>query len=174
MVAQDEERPDVARPVRLHVNGAERHVDTAPDELLIDTLRRRLGLTGTKLGCGTGDCGACTVLLDGDAVCSCLVFTRQCGDAVVRTVEGVSADRAGRTVGEALVACGGLQCGICTPGIVVAASALITATDGQVDRAAIKQALAGNICRCTGYTPIVDAVAQAASDWSGEAAEDTP
>lgn len=165
MVEPDRQRPTGSRPTTFVVNGAERQVQTAPDDLLIDTLRSELGLTGTKLGCGSGDCGACTVLMDGEPVCSCLIFTRQCEGSVVGTVEHVSADGPGRVVGEALVACGGLQCGICTPGILVAASALIESTEGQVDRSDIKQALAGNICRCTGYTPITDAVSRAAADW---------
>lgn len=145
----------------LVVNDTVHTVNVAPDELLVDTLRSRLGLTGTKLGCGTGDCGACTVLIDGAPICSCLVFTRQCDGSRVETVEMTATSADGAAVTAAVTAKGGVQCGICTPGIVVSACALLSRSTGIVSRDDVKEALAGNLCRCTGYTPIVDAVCEA-------------
>jgi len=144
----------------LNVNGVSEDVAPAPDELLVETLRERLRLTGTKLGCGTGDCGACTVLLDDEPVCSCILFTAQCVGRQVTTVEHVAATRAGAALAEALGRTGGLQCGICTPGFVVSAAALLT-SGRSVDRTVVKQAVCGNLCRCTGYTTITDAVCSA-------------
>jgi len=157
--------------LELHVNGVPAYVEPAPDELLVDTVRDRLGLKGTKLGCGTGDCGACTVLLDGEPVCSCIVFTRQCVGRRVTTVEQIATTRVGAATAAALGETGGLQCGICTPGIVVSAAALLE-SDGPVDRTRIKDALAGNLCRCTGYTTITDAICRARVQLSGEAGDD--
>jgi carbon-monoxide dehydrogenase small subunit len=151
----------------LHVNGEPARVEHDPDALLIETLRDELGLTGTKLGCGTGDCGACTVLLEGRPVNSCLVYTAECAGAAVATVEGVAATPAGTAVAEAMVKADAVQCGYCTPGIVVTAAALIGAT--MPDDDGIRSALAGNLCRCTGYRPIVAAVRAAARELGGEA-----
>jgi carbon-monoxide dehydrogenase small subunit len=151
----------------LHVNGEPARVEHDPDALLIETLRDELGLTGTKLGCGTGDCGACTVLLEGRPVNSCLVYTAECAGAAVATVEGVAATSAGTAVAEAMVTADAVQCGYCTPGIVVTAAALIGAT--MPDDDGIRSALAGNLCRCTGYRPIVAAVRAAARELGGEA-----
>jgi len=128
--------------------------------LLIETLREQLGLTGTKLGCGTGDCGACTVVVDGEAVCACLLFSAQCQHLDITTVEGLAETSVGRAVGEALRTHGGVQCGICTPGIMASSCALIEAL-GAPDRDQVKRSLAGNICRCTGYNAIVDAICSA-------------
>ena len=146
----------------LKVNGRPHAVVAAADDLLIDTLREDLGLTGTKLGCGTGDCGACTVLVDGDPVCSCLLFTRQCEGLEVTTVEAVAATPVGRVASAAMRVEGGVQCGICTPGVVVSACALLS-RNPLATREDVKDALAGNICRCTGYTSIADAVCAAAA-----------
>jgi len=149
--------------VEFTCNGAERTVDVPPDQLLIDALRDDLGLTGTKLGCGTGDCGACTVLVDDAPVCSCLVFTAQCQGATVETVEGVAETTVGQEIAEAFVEHGAVQCGACIPGIVVSATALLRESEEPVDRDDVEEALAGNICRCTGYFSIIDAV-RAASE----------
>jgi carbon-monoxide dehydrogenase small subunit len=139
-------------------NGAERALSGAPDRLLIDVLRDDLGLTGTKLGCGTGDCGACTVLLDGAPVNSCLVYAAECAGASVETIEGVVETAHGRLLVEQFAEKNAVQCGICTPGLVVTGAALLTSGKGELDRGQIKEALAGNLCRCTGYFPIIAAV----------------
>jgi carbon-monoxide dehydrogenase small subunit len=140
------------------LNGAPARVEHDPDALLIETLRETCGLTGTKLGCGTGDCGACTVLLGGRPMNSCLVYTAECSGAEVATIEGVASTPVGAAIVDALVAADAVQCGFCTPGIVVTAAALL---DGE--ETTVESALAGNLCRCTGYLPIIAAVRAAAS-----------
>ena len=136
---------------------------------LLDVLREDLGLTGTKEGCGEGECGACTVLLDGAVVDSCLVPVCQVDGSAVETVEGLArsggmpGDAAGLdTLQTAFLEAGGAQCGICTPGMLMAARAYIDAGGGP-DEDAIRESIAGNLCRCTGYTKIVEAIAIAAS-----------
>ncbi len=137
--------------VSMTVNGERRSLDGHPMERLLDTLRTRCELTGTKEGCGEGECGACTVLLDGEPVLSCLVPLVQCDGREVMTVEGVAA--AQPEFLDRFVAAGGVQCGACTPGIIVTALALL-ADEPSPDRAAVERALAGNLCRCTGYEGI--------------------
>jgi carbon-monoxide dehydrogenase small subunit len=153
----------------IEVNGEPRQVDADPWKRLLDLLREDLRLTGTKEGCGEGECGACTVLLDGRPVNSCLVAAAQCDRRAVTTVEGLATHRDGQVVlhevQQALVARGGAQCGICTPGIAVCASHVCDQLDagaGDEARARVRELLAGNICRCTGYQLIVDAVIEAA------------
>lgn len=146
-------------------NGRSVDVAAHPDELLADVLRDQLGLTGTKVGCGTGDCGACTVILDGAAVCSCLVMIGRCEDRDVRTIEWVVDTELGRLLVSEFMRANAVQCGICSPGLVVAAASLISDSDGPIDRATVAEALAGNLCRCTGYRPIVDAVVVASRSW---------
>ena len=152
-------------PLSLTVNGAVRTVDASPWKRLLDVLREDLQLTGTKEGCGEGECGACTVLLDGAPVCSCLVIVGQAADRTVTTVEGLADGPVLHAVQRELVVRGGAQCGICTPGIAVCAAAVVDrgAIDGPDARAQVRQLLAGNICRCTGYQLIVDAVCAAAA-----------
>jgi aerobic-type carbon monoxide dehydrogenase small subunit (CoxS/CutS family) len=137
------------------VNGRPVHVDGGPMERLLDVLRESLGLTGTKEGCGEGECGACTVLLDGEPVLSCLVPLFQCTGRTVETVEGVAARSSALL--ERFVAAGGVQCGACTPGFVVTACALL-AENPEPDRGEASRALAGNLCRCTGYEGILRAL----------------
>jgi aerobic carbon-monoxide dehydrogenase small subunit len=146
----------------LVVNGDPISVDAPGMRRLIDVLREDLGLTGTKEGCGEGECGACTVLVDGDAVLSCLVPVCQLDGADVRTVEGL-APAAGQLniLQAAFLEAGGAQCGICTPGMLMAADAFL-ASGREPSDAAIREAIAGNLCRCTGYTKIVDAIRLAA------------
>lgn len=151
-------------PVTFTCNGRETTVIAGPDRLLIDALREDLGLTGTKLGCGTGDCGACTVLIDGEAVTSCLVTAVECAGREVETIEGVARSRTGARVVDAFVEENAVQCGICTPGFVVAATALLREVDGEPSREQIEVGLAGNLCRCTGYFPIIRAVQSAARE----------
>jgi aerobic carbon-monoxide dehydrogenase small subunit len=155
----------------LEVNGEQRTVETSPWKRLLDVLREDLRLTGTKEGCGEGECGACSVILDGEVVNSCLVAIGQCGGRRVTTVEGLARGEILHAVQRALVACGGAQCGICTPGIAVCAAHVVDHgyvrnADEATARAKIRELLAGNICRCTGYQLIVDAVLIAAREVS--------
>ncbi|MGY4709585.1 (2Fe-2S)-binding protein [Mycolicibacterium sp. CBM1] len=148
------------RPVRLSVNGIAVQATVEPRLTLADFLRESCGLTGTHLGCEHGSCGACTVLLDGVAVRSCLVFAVQAEDAEVSTVEGVaSADGELSPVQAALRDCHGLQCGFCTPGFVMSITALLRDNPHPTDEE-IREGLSGNFCRCTGYQGIVNAVRQ--------------
>jgi carbon-monoxide dehydrogenase small subunit len=153
---------------QLTVNGTPREIDAPGMRRLLDVLREDLGLTGTKEGCGEGECGACTVLVDGSPVDSCLVPLCQVDTHDVRTVEGLGL---GLGLGpgvdaldplqSAFLEAGAAQCGICTPGMLMAARAYLDAGGGP-DEAAIREAIAGNLCRCTGYTKIIDAIALAA------------
>lgn len=154
--------------VHFTCNGRPVEVDVEIEDTLVDVLRDRLRLTGTKVGCGTGDCGACTVLLDGDAVCSCLVLAVRCEGREVTTVEGVVATELGRTVVDRFADHQAVQCGICSPGLIVAAASLIDATGGRLNRESVEAGLAGNLCRCTGYQPIVAAVLEAAESHASE------
>lgn len=142
--------------VPFSVNGQAVEVDGHPMERLLDVLRERLGLTGTKEGCGEGECGACTVRLDGVPVLSCLVPLFQCEGRQVETVEGVATGPA-REFLERFVATGGVQCGACTPGIVVTAWSLLESNPAP-GREEVREALAGNLCRCTGYEGILRAL----------------
>ena len=157
--------------IALEVNGAAHAVDASPWKRLLDVLREDMRLTGTKEGCGEGECGACTVMLDGEAVNSCLVAAGQCHGRKVTTVEGLANGDVLHAVQKALVKCGGAQCGICTPGIAVCAAhlvdrGLVQGKDDASARAQVRELLAGNICRCTGYQLIVDAVIEAAREVS--------
>ena len=161
----------------LEVNGEPRTVEASPWKRLLDVLREDLRLTGTKEGCGEGECGACTVLLDGEVANSCLVAVGQCDGRRVTTVEGLARGGVLHAVQRQLLACGGAQCGICTPGIAVCAAYLVDrglvrdlvsgAGDASAEaaaRAQVRELLAGNICRCTGYQLIVEAVIAAAHE----------
>lgn len=150
--------------IRCTINGTAREFCVSPLRRVLDVLREDAQLTGTKEGCGEGECGACAVLLNGELVNSCLVPAGQLDGAAVVTVEGIAeqplADgRTARVVQSAMAACGGAQCGICTPGFVVAVTALLQA-DARPTPEAIRQALGGNLCRCTGYMKILAAVEQ--------------
>ena len=145
------------------VNGTPSEVDVPGMRRLLDVLREDLALTGTKEGCGEGECGACTVLVDGAPVDSCLVPICQVAGTQIRTVEGLApaTDRLDELQRAFLVA-GGAQCGICTPGMLMAARAYLDAGGGP-DEAAIRESIAGNLCRCTGYTKIIEAIALAST-----------
>lgn len=155
-----------------HVNVNGRSVEAAPQPhtLLVHWLRDSLGLTGTHVGCDTAQCGACTVLLDGQAVKSCSLLAVQAAGRSVTTVEGLArADGSLHPVQDAFIACHGLQCGFCTPGMMMSATALLAAKPAPT-QAEIQHALEGNLCRCTGYVNIVAAVQQAATALQQEAA----
>ncbi len=155
--------------ITLTVNGRAHTLDVEPRALLVDTLRGPLGLTGTHVGCDTSQCGACTVLLDGQAVKSCAVLAVQAAGRSVTTIEGLAAPEAPlHPLQEAFSACHGLQCGFCTPGMVMSACALLADTPRPTE-AQIQHALEGNLCRCTGYVNIVAAVKQAADTLAGAA-----
>ncbi len=147
--------------VSLVVNGEARAVDVPPLMRLLDVLRGPLGLPGTKEGCGEGECGACTVLLDGEPVNACLVGIGQCEGRSVTTVEGLGDVAHLSPLQRAFVEHGGAQCGICTPGMLVSAEALLRAKPSPSE-GEIREALAGNLCRCTGYQRIVESVHEAA------------
>ncbi|MDA0746195.1 MAG: (2Fe-2S)-binding protein [bacterium] len=147
--------------IRLTVNGRIYELSVEPRKTLLAVLREQIGLTGTKEGCSTGDCGACTVLLDGKPVTSCLVLAVSASGKKILTVEGIAREGHMHPLQEAMVNLGGLQCGFCTPGILVSAYALLL-ENPDPSEAEIQRALAGNLCRCTGYVKIIEAVQQAA------------
>jgi aerobic carbon-monoxide dehydrogenase small subunit len=149
--------------LNLTVNGEQREADGVWEgESLLYVLRERLGFPGSKNACEQGECGSCSVYLDGVLVCSCLVLAGQAGDSEVVTVEGIAAGEDLHPVQEAFVEAGGVQCGFCTPGLIVAAHDLLGHNPHPTD-VEIREALAGNLCRCTGYEKILDAVHLAAS-----------
>jgi aerobic-type carbon monoxide dehydrogenase small subunit (CoxS/CutS family) len=153
----------VPTPVAFTVNGRRVRVRVPAMKRLLDVLREDLELPGSKEGCGEGECGACTVLLDGEPVNSCLVAAGQCEGARILTVEGLAGAKKLSALQQAFVEMGGAQCGICTPGMLVSSYALLRAARGRVPgEEEVREALAGNLCRCTGYQKIVDAVRAAA------------
>jgi carbon-monoxide dehydrogenase small subunit len=146
--------------IRCNVNGEARSLSVHPLERLLDVLREQLHLTGTKEGCGEGECGACSVVVDGRIVNSCLVPVAQVEGATIKTIEGVANGEQLHAVQQAFIECGGAQCGICTPGMILAAVDLLERnphpTEGD-----IRNGLAGNLCRCTGYMKIFESVVRA-------------
>lgn len=149
--------------VSTKVNGDPVQFACPTDETLLDSLRDRVGLTGVKEGCGTGDCGACSITLDGQLVCSCLVLSAEVNDREITTVEGMVEGGKLHPLQEKFIEHAALQCGICTPGFLVAAKALLDRNPNPTEEE-IRYALAGNLCRCTGYDKIVRAVQAAAKD----------
>ncbi|MBM3611527.1 MAG: (2Fe-2S)-binding protein [Alphaproteobacteria bacterium] len=152
--------------ITTRVNGDPAEFLCEPDETLLDALRGRLGLTGSKEGCGTGDCGACTVTLDGRIVCACLVLAAEAEGCEVGTIEGMAAGEVLHPLQRAFIDHAALQCGICTPGILVAARELLARTPDPTDEE-VRFWLAGNLCRCTGYDKIIRAVQAAAAEMRG-------
>ena len=147
--------------ISFAVNGEPKTVHVYPMERLLDVLRQQLQLTGTKEGCGEGECGSCAVLMDGILVNSCLVPVLQAAGSSVVTIEGLAPGATLHVLQEAFLECGGAQCGICTPGMILAAVHLLNGTSDPTMEE-IREGLSGNLCRCTGYSQIVDAVADAA------------
>lgn len=143
--------------ITLKVNGQTVSGDVDGNTRLLDFVRDSLDLTGTKEGCAVGECGACTVILNGDAVCSCLVLAAQCDNASVTTVEGLAADQLGKRLQESFIENGGVQCGFCTPGVLMSAKALLD-KNAKPSEQELLDALEGNICRCTGYQPILQSL----------------
>jgi aerobic-type carbon monoxide dehydrogenase small subunit (CoxS/CutS family) len=159
--------------IRLHVNGDRREVGIPAHYTLLEALRYGLGLTGSKQGCDKGDCGACTVLLNGEPVLSCITSAWEAEGREVRTVEGIAGVGALHPLQEAFEITGGAQCGFCTPGVLMSAHALLEQnTSPTLDE--IRDALSGNLCRCTGYTKIYEAVELAAARLRGEDADARP
>ncbi len=147
------------RDIEFTLNGTPKRVRVPVTRSALDMLREELGLTGTKYGCGEGECGACTILVDGRSVCSCLLFAVDCDGREVTTIEGLAVNDDARPLLDAFTECGAVQCGFCSPGFVVQAKYLLD-TNPHAGREAIKRGIEGNICRCTGYTKIIDAIAR--------------
>ena len=147
--------------IRLKVNGEWRQADVWPGASLLHVLREHLGLVGSKNACEQGECGSCSVWLDGDLVCSCLVLAAQAHEREVQTVESLAEGPRLHPVQEAFLEAGAVQCGFCTPGLIVAVADLLQ-HDPAPSELTIREALAGNLCRCTGYAKIIDAVKLAA------------
>jgi aerobic carbon-monoxide dehydrogenase small subunit len=147
--------------ITFRLNGKEICVDVPPDRKLVTVLREDLGMTGTKEGCGAGECGACSILVDGEARLSCLMAAAQAQGRSVTTIEGLGVDGSLHPVQEAFVEYGAVQCGFCTPGVVMAAVHLLDRNPDPT-REEIREGLSGNLCRCSGYVKIVDAVEAAA------------
>jgi len=169
-VQTKENMPETPGKVEINctVNGERVSLRAYPMARLLDVLREELRLTGTKEGCGEGECGACTVLVDGEMVNSCLVPVAQVSGAHIKTIEGVADGERLHAVQQAFVECGGAQCGICTPGMVIAAVSLLE-RERRPTEADIREGLAGNLCRCTGYMKIFEAVVRACENAGGEA-----
>jgi len=145
------------KTIVLTINGERRELAVQGYRTLLDTLRNEAGLTGTKKGCDVGDCGACTVILDGKPVCSCLVLAVEADGARVQTIEGLGENGRLHPLQENFIQHGGAQCGFCTPGMLMMAKALLDANPHPTEEE-IRFAIAGNICRCTGYTKIIEAI----------------
>ena len=148
-------------PIQAVINGERKMFLAAPGQVLADVLRDELELIGTKIGCNTGDCGACSVLVNDRLVCSCLVLAAEVEGQSVQTIEGIADGAVLHPVQQKLLEHGGLQCGVCTPGVVVAAKALLDSNPNPTEEEA-RYWLAGNLCRCTGYDKIIHAVLDAA------------
>lgn len=147
--------------MHLRVNGKQRRVVAEADAMLLEVLRDQLALTGAKLGCGMGECGSCTVLVDGRAVCSCLTLAVETQGHEILTIEGLAPIGTLHPLQTALAEAGGVQCGFCTPGMVLAATALLN-EEPHPTEADVRRGLSGNLCRCTGYSKIIEAVLNAA------------
>jgi aerobic carbon-monoxide dehydrogenase small subunit len=149
--------------IRLQVNGISYEVMISPRDLLVDVLRKQIGFTGTKKGCGHGDCGTCTVLVNDKPILSCLTLAISCQGKAITTIEGLEQQGVLHPVQQAFVNHGAIQCGFCTPGMVLSAKALLDQNPNPTEEQ-IRRGLSGNLCRCTGYAKIVEAVEAAAKE----------
>ncbi|MCG2776953.1 MAG: (2Fe-2S)-binding protein [Desulfobacterales bacterium] len=147
--------------IELMVNGESFDVIVRPNDLLVDVIRDKIGLTGTKKGCGEGDCGACTVLIEGKPIVSCLTLAISCHKRHIETIEGLAQDGKLHPLQQTFVEKGAIQCGYCTPGMILSAKALLGKTPNP-DLEDIRHEMAGNLCRCTGYKKIIEAISEAA------------
>jgi carbon-monoxide dehydrogenase small subunit len=143
--------------IELTINGKKRKVETTPSTRLLDLIRDDLHLTGTKEGCGKGECGACTVIMNGELVASCLILAPQADGAVITTIEGIGSGGHLDPIQEAFIETGAVQCGFCTPGMILAAKKLLEENPHPTEEE-IKRGISGNLCRCTGYQKIIDAI----------------
>jgi len=143
--------------ITLKVNGITVHADVDGNRRLLDFLREDLNLTGTKEGCAVGECGACTIIMDGKSMCSCLILAAQCEGAEIITIEALHRDPVGKKLQNAFVRHGGVQCGFCTPGVLLSTKAMLDSHPEPTDDD-IHEALEGNLCRCTGYQPIITSI----------------
>jgi len=148
--------------IGLTINGKKRKVETTASTRLLDLIRDNLHLTGTKEGCGKGECGACTIIMNGELAASCLILAPQADGADITTIEGVGNDKCLDPIQEAFIETGAVQCGFCTPGMILAAKKLLE-ENPHPDEEEIKRGISGNLCRCTGYQKIIDAVKLAAN-----------
>jgi len=154
------------KKITLQVNHQSYAVDVEPDELLVDVLREKLGLTGTKKGCGSGDCGACTVLMDGKNVTSCLILAVAAEGKQITTIEGLCPNGELHPIQKSFLKHVAIQCGYCTPGMILSAKALLD-ENPKPSEDEIRQGISGNLCRCTGYQKIVEAIKEAAENYEG-------
>ena len=154
------------KPIKLSVNGQDYELSVPPWRTLLEVIREELGLTGTKEGCNVGECGACTVIMDGQAVNSCLVLATEADGKQITTIEGLAKGDELHPIQQAFVDHGGFQCGFCTPGMIMSAKALLDANPQPTDEE-IRQGISGNFCRCTGYTKIIESIKAAAKDMDG-------
>ncbi|MEM2900344.1 MAG: (2Fe-2S)-binding protein, partial [Thermoplasmata archaeon] len=147
-------KDEFEKKIKIKVNGHEFEMNVPTTERLLDTLRDRLGLTSVKEGCSSGECGACTIILDGKAVCSCLLHTVQVDGSSIQTLEGLAKDGKLHPLQEAFIKAGAVQCGYCTPGMILSAKALLDKNPNPTEEEII-EAISGNLCRCTGYVKII-------------------
>ena len=154
------------KSIKLNVNGQDHDLSVLPHRTLLEVIRDELGLTGTKEGCSLGECGACTVIMDGQTVNSCLVLAAEADGKNIITIEGLANGDKLHPIQQAFIDHGGFQCGFCTPGMIMSAKALLDANPHPTDEE-IRRGISGNFCRCTGYTKIIESIKAAAKDMEG-------
>lgn len=156
--------------MHFKVNGKDYELAIEPNRTLLEVLTEEIGLTGTKMGCNEGDCGACTVIVDGHAVCSCLILAIEAQNITIETIEGLASNGQLHPLQQAFIDCGAIQCGYCTPGMIMAAKALLDKNPDPTE-ADSRRALQGNLCRCTGYVKIVEAIMTAREVMKGSSSK---